>query len=368
MSDSRIIGLLAVFAVAMLASSACIVIADDSSASEAFTVKYSLKGTDYSVDFDGPVNKVTIFGYAPTLTVLDADKASKIYAVDEYGKEAFTDKGVTDTSVSIPKMSSSSNVDAIYSQLIQAVDDGKISLDDAIILTTYETNAKSIRDKLATAGFTHIVYYGTMDAFPSLIKCIGEIEKIVGSEKNLEKNMQTTYDTVIEKMKGVEKKDAIYLRYSASSGWGYGGSICSSMIIAGGGNNIGATPNNKTVYDQSKIVQLLEASPEAMIFLDGAWIRSNGGTVDSFVDEVMGGDMGKHGIVVVEKTWNNYDPEAADGLWNMAGAMHPDIIDSDVVVYRDSGSEKDNTIIYVAIGVAAIVILAGALIILRMRK
>ncbi len=368
MSDSRTMGLLAVLAIAMLAGSACIVIADSSYADESFSVTYSLKGTDYKVDFTGPVNKVTIFGYAPTLTVLDAEKASKIYAVNEYGKEAFTDKGITDTSVSIPKMSSSSNVDAIYSQLVQAKEAGSISLDDAIILTTYETNAKSIRDKLATAGFTHIVYYGTMDAFPSLIKCIGEIEKIVGSEKNLEKNMQTTYDTVIEKMKDVEKKDAIYLRYSASSGWGYGGSICSSMIIAGGGNNIGTTEKNKTVYDQSKIVQLLEASPEAMIFLDGAWIRSNGGTVDSFVDEVMGGDMGKHGIVVVEKTWNNYDPEAADGLWNMAGAMHPDIIDSDVVVYRDSGSEKDNTIIYVAIGVAAIVILAGALIILRMRK
>ena len=36
----------------------------------------------------------------------------------------------------------------------------------------------------------------------------------------------------------------------------------------------------------------------------------------------MGGDYGDHKIVVVERTWNNYDAEAADGLWAMASVLH----------------------------------------------
>ncbi len=367
MSDLAIKGELAVFAIVMLAGSAWIVIADDSSASEAFSVTYTLKGTEYTTNFDGPVNKVVVFGYAATLTILDADLSSKIYAADEYGKEAYVDKGVEDKSVSIPKLYPSSNADTIYSQLVQAVDKGYITKDDAIIFTTYETCASTLRESLSKAGFTHIVFYGTMNDFTDLIKCIGEIEKIVGSDKNLKENMQLVYDTVVDKTKDATKKDAIYLRYG-SSGWGYGGSICSSMIVAGGGNNIGKTADNKTVYDKSKIVQLLEGSPDAVIFLDQAWINTYHGTVETFVQDVMDGNSGNHQICVVEKTWNNYDPEAADGLWKMASVMHPDIISGDVPVYKDIKNDKDNMLIYIGSGVAVAVVLIGALLIVRMRK
>lgn len=354
-------------AVIILAGSACTMIADDSSASEAFSITYKLKGTEYTVNFDGPVDKVVVFGYAATLTVLDAGKASMIYAADEYGKEAFADKKIDDTSNSIPKLYPSTNADAIKTKLLQAAQDGKISKDSAIIFTTYETCSDTLRKDLSAAGFTHIVYYGTMNEFSDLIRCIGEIEKIVGSDKNLEKNMQLVYDTVVDKTKDAPKTDAIYLRYG-SSGWGYGGSICSSMIVAGGGNNIGKTPDNKTVYDETKIVQLLDANPNAVIFLDDAWVRTYDKTVEDFVSDVMGGSSGNHQIVVVERTWNNYDPEAADGLWKMASVMHPDIISGDVPVYKDIDEKKDNTLIYIGAGVAVAIVLVGALFIMRMRK
>lgn len=338
-------------------------------ADEAFDVTYTLKNQTHTVHFDGPVNKMIVFGYAAALTVMDTDKLDKLYACDKYADDAYAEKGLTRQAKTVANLSSS-NVDLIKSFIVQAVDDGEFSKDDAIVLTTMSTPAETIRSYLEGLGFTHIVFYGSMEEYKDIIQCVKEIEMMLGSTSHLYKNMQYILDQLTEKLTDVPKKDALFVWYSPSSGWGYGnkGSLSVSMINAAGGNNLGYTPDSSEsiIYNKSGVVQKLEASPDAVIFLDSGYIRSYGGSVKAFVDDVLGGDQGNHVICVSEHAWNNYCPESADGVWAMAHVMHPDVISGDVPVYTEGGSD-DNTALYIGIGVAVAVVAVGALLVLRMK-
>ena len=356
--------------VAMLVLSVIPMSADSADAAdEAFDVTYTLKNQTHTVHFDGPVNKMIVFGYAAALTVMDTDKLDKLYACDKYADDAYAEKGLTRQAKTVANLSSS-NVDLIKSFIVQAVDDGEFSKDDAIVLTTMSTPAETIRSYLEGLGFTHIVFYGSMEEYKDIIQCVKEIEMMLGSTSHLYKNMQYILDQLTEKLTDVPKKDALFVWYSPSSGWGYGnkGSLSVSMINAAGGNNLGYTPDSSEsiIYNKSGVVQKLEASPDAVIFLDSGYIRSYGGSVKAFVDDVLGGDQGNHIICVSEHAWNNYCPESADGVWAMAHVMHPDVISGDVPVYTEGGSD-DNTALYIGIGVAVAVVAVGALLVLRMK-
>ena len=340
--------------------------------SEAFDITYTLKGNTHNVHFDGPVDKVIVFGYAAALTVLDTDKVSKLYACDEYADDAYAEKGLERQSKVIAKLSSS-NVDAIFSQIMQAYGDGEFSKDDAIILTTMSTAAENVRSKLAEQGFTHIVFYGSMSEYADIISCVSDIEKILGSGSGLAAKMEKTLSDVTTAIKDTTKKDAIFAWYLPSSGWGYGnkGSLSVSMIDAAGGNNIGYTADSSEsiIYNKSGLIQKLADSPEAVIFLDSGYIRSYGGSVEKFIEEVLGGSLGDHKLCVSEHAWNNSCPESADGVQKMASVLHPDEVSSDVKVYTaaDFEDKKDNTLLYVGIGVAAVVVVLGLILFLRMK-
>lgn len=372
-----IITAVAVIAVAMMALSA-IAVPVDADGDTSFDITYTLKNKTYNVHFDGPTDKVVVFGYAAALTVLDTGKVSKLYACDKYGDDAFAEKGLKRGDCkTIPNLSST-NVESICSQLIQAAEKGDISRNDTIILTTMSAAADSVRKKLtedlsAEDRFTHVIFYGTMLEYADIIKCVKEIEQIVGSDKNLYKDMQTKCNEVTEKVGSADKKDALFVWYSPTDGWGYGnkGSLSVSMINVGGGNNLGYNESSSSsiIYDKSAVVQKMNDSPECIVFLDSGYIRSYDGTIDKFVEEVMGGDMGKHTICIVEHAWNNYCPESADGLKAMASVMHPDLIESDVDVRTYKNVEKnDNTVLYVVIGIVAVlVVVVGVVVILKKR-
>lgn len=368
----RIITAMAIVAVAMMAVSA-IAIPVDAGGDASFDIKYTLKNVEYNVHFDGPTDKIVVFGYAAALTVLDTGKVSKLYACDKYGDDAFAEKGLSRGDCKLIPNLSSTNVEAIKTQLIQAVDAGELSLNDTIVLTTMTSAADSVRSKLAAAGFTHVIFYGSMETYDDIIKCIKEIEQIVGSDKDLYKNMQTICNEVNEKVGSAEKKDALFVWYSPTDGWGYGnkGSLSVSMINVGGGNNLGynASSSSSIIYDKSAVVQKMNDSPECIVFLDSGYIRSYEGTVEKFVEEVMGGDMGKHTICIVEHAWNNYCPESADGLKAMASVMHPDLIKSDVPVRTYKNIEnQDGWVLYVVIGVVSVlVVCVGVVLILKRR-
>lgn len=355
----------------MCLAGATIMYSDDSDADGSFTITDT---TGKIFEYSSASDKVVAFGYSATLTVAQSGQVAKLYAVDKYGKEALTDYGYTFSGVDVATCSSS-NADSIYTQLVQAKEAGAISLDDTIILTTYSANIQSggLRDRLETAGFTHVLFYGTMVDYDAVVDCVRGICLACGGT-DLGIPMENTKNTVIQRLteNGNPKTDAIFIWYTPSSGWGYGntGSISVALMNQAGANNIAYNSDSAAavVYDKSTIQTLLGLCKDAVIFLDSGYIRSYGGSVESFVDEVMGGDYGDHKIVVVERTWNNYDAEAADGLWAMASVLHSDLFDGEVTVYTGGKNDSDNSLLIYGCIVAAIIIVGVvALIFVRSR-
>ena len=343
--------------------------------STGFDVEFDLKGTHHETHFDGPVDQIVVFGYAAALTVLDTNQASKLYASDKYADDAYAEKGLTRDSEEVANLSTA-NVDSIYAFLTQAVHDNELSIHDAIILTTMSSPAQTLYNKLTTdAGFDHVVFYGSMTEYADIIQCVKEIEMILGADGTLHEAMETKLANINTAVGSADKVDAMFVWYSPTSGWGYGntGSLSVTMINAAGGNNIGYNSGSTSsiIYDKSGVVQRLADSPEAVIFLDSGFTRSYGGTLQQFVDEVMGGNLGKHKLVVSEHAWNNYCPESADGLVKMAHVLHPDLIDADVRVYTAADFEENsetNIVLYAGIGIAIIVIAGLAVFLLRGRS
>lgn len=347
-------------------------VSSETDADSSFTVTDT---TGETFNFSGPVDKVVVFGYAATLTVLDSGAGAKLVATDKYGMQNITgNEEYSDLNVETIPTLSSTNTDALYTWFLQAVEDGKFSLTDCIILTTYTSSVAEggLRDRLEAAGFTHVVFYGSMKEYSDLIQCVDDICSIVGASHDLAKQMQLVSDTVSSKVASdvTEKRDAIFIWYSAANGWGAGntGSLAVSMMNVAGANNIAydSTSSSSIIYDESRIQQLLGSHTDTVIFLDGGYIRDYGGSVDAFVNDVLGGNT-SYTILVVEKTWNNYDPESADGIWEMASALYPSLFTGSAPTYSGSGS-SDNSYIYAAVAGVVIIIAAAGLLYLYKAK
>ena len=334
---------LAVPAVPLILSDPSTAEASDGTGGTQFDITYALKGTEYTVSYDGPDDMAVIFGYAIGKTVDQAGMYSKIYAAGPYANNALAEDGnkkVTE----LPSLYSSGNIDQIFTILVQAVDSGKLDKENTtVILTTYIDNSLNLRNKLAEAGFAHVLFYGSIETYSQVVSCVSDIEKALGSSEGLADGMTQTEDEVAAALNGAEKKDFIYLWYSSSNGWGAKQSgLAVTLGEAAAGNNVGYTSDltSGTYYNENFIIQSLSSHPDCTIVLDSGYARNYGGSAEKFVDEFMGGSIGGHTIFVCKQEWNNYDPQFADGLKAFAAALHPDLYSrSDVKVYSSADFE-----------------------------
>ena len=349
-----------------------IAVSDSSDADEGFTVTDS---TGKTFTYSAASEHIIVTGYAATLTIIESGMAEKIYAVDQYGAVAFDDKGL-ERPANV-WTTTYNDTSALKSNIVHAGENGFDIATDTVILTTYKTDFvgsdgnSGLRAELMKEGFRYVPFYGSIVDYNAIVSCVRDIENITGSTSNLTASMMSAYDEVTAAAASEEKKDAIFLRYSSSKGWGIGvsGSIAVALLEAAGGNNIGSSAGKDTVYNQMKIVELLSDHPDALIFIDSPYFDTYEGTFDKFIDEVMGGDQGNHGIVKMLKTWNNYDPAAADGLKAVAHVMHPDAVDGTLeAYYADKGDGDSSVMLYVGIGAAAIIAAVGVLLFIRSRN
>ena len=367
---------LAVPAFALTASDGSSAESSDGTDSSGFEITYTLSGTEYTVSYDGPDDEAVIFGYAIGKTVDQSGMHSKVYAADKYANNAFSEDG-NDKVAELPTLYSSGNIDQIYATLVQAADDGHLDKENTtVILTTYVANSQSLRDKLADAGFTHVLFYGSIETYDQVVSCVSDIEKALGSSNGLADAMTQTEEDVTAALSGAEEKDFIYLWYSSTNGWGAKQSgLAVTLGETAAGNNAGYTSDSTsgTYYNENFIIQCLSSHPDCVIVLDSGYVRNYGGSAEKFVNEFMGGSIGDHTLFVCEQEWNNYDPQFADGLKAFAAALHPDIYsESDVKVYSSSDFEDGSSgsgigaAVYAGAAAAAIV-LVGAVLWLRSR-
>lgn len=364
--------LTAIAVLAVIAAALCAAPSSDADASS-FTITDS---TGATTDYSGPSDNIIVTGYAATLTLIDAGEASKIYATDQYGKVAFEEKGLE-----APRVYSFTFGDnsVLKSSIIEAAGNGFDKEKDTVLLTTYTTqfvtSTDNLRDALKSVGFQKVLFYGSIYEYEDIIGIVSDIESITGSTAGLTSDMKKALSYVTGAVSGLEKTDAIFLRYSSSKGWGIGvsGSIGGTLIKVAGGNDLGSEAGaTSTLYNQAKIVEILGNHPDAVVFLDSPYFDTYGGTYESFVKDVLGGDQGDFRLVKMLKTWNNYDPESAEGLVEIAHVLHPDAVDGTYDVYGGDGSgsdgDDDSAALYIGIAAAVIIILLAAFLIVRSRK
>ncbi|MCL1979320.1 MAG: iron chelate uptake ABC transporter family permease subunit [Methanomassiliicoccaceae archaeon] len=320
-------------------------------------------GTGQTFEYTEPTERIVTMGYASTLTVAMLGEMDKIIAVDAYSTYEYS-KDERLKGLKAEDMGSifyASNNDKIVTKFLQWVDDGKMSFDDTIVLTTYE-NALVLRGLLNGAGFEKVLVYRYITEYNEIVDFVNSMSVIVtGGTTDLVKNMRLVKETIDNGLsEDIPQASAFGVWYSSSAGYSVlnSGSITVSLIEAAGGINVGFNESSKAdrYGDKSTIVQLVGAYPDAIVFLPESYTRDH--TVGEFRNEVLNGNMNVT-IVPMKANWNNYCPDAAEGLWVFACALYPDLFEGDVP-HGDEGSPGSNLLLYAAAGIVALLAIFGA--------
>ena len=343
----------------------------DGADSKSFTIT---DGTGREFTFDGPSEKIVALGKGTNLTIAELGCLDKVVAVDTWSMPAkANDERLSGlNAVDVGSIYYADNNDNVLAELNKLVEANTLSHDDAVILTAYP-NTLVLRELLEKMGFTHVLVWTEIVDYETIVKFVEAISQVAtGSlDTELVEEMRTVQKTIDDGLKGVaEKKKAVYVRYTTDSGEftiGNTGSIAVSLIESAGGENIGRneSTDQRRWGDTSMMIQLLEENPDAVVFLDVTWANADH-TVYDFRTEYLGGDTQRK-VVQLKSEWNNYGPDAMDGLMVVAQSMYPDIFGEYVV--DEGGSPGDNnTLLYVGAAVAAIAIIAVAYILLMRRS
>ena len=324
-------------------------------------------GTGRTFEYSEPTGRIITMGYASTLTVVMLGEIDKIIAVDKYSTYDYTkDERLKD--LDVPELGfiyNASNNDYFMTTVVRWVEEEKMSLHDTIILTAY-SNAIVLRGLLEAVGFDHVLVYLSITAYDKIVEFVENMSIIVtGEVSNIVDDMKLVKETIDKGLEGVTKKaKGLGVWYSASSGFSVGntGSITVSLIEAAGGDNIAYIQSRGQTYgDKSTIVQLVGDNPDVVIFLPHSYTRDH--SVSDFRNEVLGSD---NSIVILpmEMNWNNYDPDAAEGLWAFACALYPDLFEGPAP-HADDPSDS-NLLLYTAAGAVAVIsVLALAYFVMR---
>jgi ABC-type Fe3+-hydroxamate transport system substrate-binding protein len=358
----------AIVVVAMFAATSMFVVfdANESSADSSFTVT---DGVGTSFTFSAATSHIVTMGYGATLTVAELGQMSKIVAIDKYSQYSYTKNetlnGIDEQAVDLGSLYSSTNNDNVLVCLSKLVEERKMTKDDAVILTG-SSNATAMGKLLTDNGFTHVLVYTSITNYSDVVSFVKTMSYIVTeSESSSSVNKMTaTLTTIDSRLSSVTvKSEGLFVWYSSSSGSfsvGNTGSIAVSLIEAAGGTNIGRD-NSKTARtygDKSTIVNLISGHKNAVIFLDSNYYNAGKTTAD-FRADVLGNDTSIT-VIKMSQIWNNYCPDAADGLWTFACSLYPDLFSGDVPSGEGVPSE-DYTVYYAfaAVAVVALVLVAG---------
>jgi len=338
---------------------------DDSEGAVRITIT---DGEGRTFDYYSPTQHIVTMGYASTLTVALLGEIDKIIAVDSWSTYDYTkDERLKDlNAMNMGSIYQSSNNDKIVVQFVKWVDEGKMNLDDTIILTTYQ-NAKVLRDRLNDVGFSKVLVYLSVSSYEDIVKITRDISLIVtGGVAKIVDDMNLVKNTIDDGLRGVtEKRKGLSIWYNASSGFSVNttGSLAVSLIESAGGVSIAApsTTSSTRYGDVTTMVKLISENPDTVVFLSDTYTREH--TISDFRARYLGGDESIT-VISVNSNWNNYCPDASDGLWAFACALYPDLFEGPIP--KTDERTTPNLLMYAAGGIAAsIIMLVIAYIVMR---
>ena len=325
-----------------------------------------------TVHFDAAAEHIVVCGLGPTLTIADAGAISKVVAVDKYSTYSYSknEKLKDLDAVDLGSFYKNENHDMIMTELINMVENGKLSKDDPIILTTAPANVE-LKEKLNKAGFTKVLRWdtGSIESYTDVVDFVKDITMIATGEMGeVVTNMEKTIKTVTDAVSGItadEKKKALSVWYSPSDGVMVNNiGIAQSMLEVCNATQVGfKTDGGKYYGDEATVITLLEENPGAVIFLNSGW-ASAGKTVDDFRNDVLKGSTDFE-IVQMDAIWNNYCPDYADGILEMAKAIYPERFGVDPDPTPEGGDGNSNILMWVVVLTIAIIIGAAAYVVFK---
>ena len=287
-------------------------------------------GEGRTYHYDAPAERIVSTGAATTLTIAEAGAVNKIVAVDRYSTYDYTgyDELEAMDAVDLGSFYGETNHDYIVTTLINMVDDGELSLDDTIILTSYTSN-RVLYERLHDTGFTKVLVWTTdsVSDYDAIVQMVSDVSMIAsgtvpGSVSSMLDKTAQVSDAVSEV---TERAKALFVWYTGGEFSVGNSSIMNSMLEVANADNIGYSDSTASHYgDVNTVISLLEANPGTVIFVNYSY-GTAGGTAESFREDVLGGNT-DYPVVIMDSLWNNWCPESADGLMTIGQYLYPDLL------------------------------------------
>lgn len=287
-------------------------------------------GEGRTYHYDSPAERIVSTGAATTLTIAEAGAVNKIVAVDRYSTYDYTgyDELEAMDAVDLGSFYGETNHDYIVTTLINMVDDGELSLDDTIILTSYTSN-RALYERLDDTGFTKVLVWTTdsVSDYDAIVQMVSDVSMIAsgtvpGSVSSMLDKTAQVSDAVSEV---TERAKALFVWYTGGEFSVGNSSIMNSMLEVANADNIGYSDSTASHYgDVNTVISLLEANPGTVIFVNYSY-GTAGGTAESFREDVLGGNT-DYPVVIMDSLWNNWCPESADGLMTIGQYLYPDLL------------------------------------------
>ncbi len=315
----------ALFAVFVLMSGGLILmLPSEDDAGESFFIT---DGTGERFYYPGPSEHVVCGGVGAALTVADAGYIEKIVAVDKYSTYSYTKnvKLKNLDAVDFGSMYGTTNHEFIITSLVNMKEEGRISLGDSIILTSYTSNLE-LRERLNAIGFERVlVWTSEIDTYDTVVDFVKSVSKIVaGTETQSIRDMEDKYQMVkdyVATHTTTNPPKALYVAYSGNALKVGNTGLMHSMLKVCGADQLGYDASKSASYgDSAMIVSILGENRDAVVFVQNAYFAS-GYTLDTFYNDVLGGDRS---IRVIEMgiDWNNWCPESVDAVYEIAEQLY----------------------------------------------
>ena len=287
-------------------------------------------GEGRTYHYDSPAERIVSTGAATTLTIAEAGAVNKIVAVDRYSTYDYTgyDELEAMDAVDLGSFYGETNHDYIVTTLINMVDNGELSLDDTIILTSYTSN-RALYERLHDTGFTKVLVWTTdsVSDYDAIVQMVSDVSMIAsGTVPDSVSSMLDKTAQVSDAVSGVtERAKALFVWYTGGEFSVGNSSIMNSMLEVANADNIGYSDSTASHYgDVNTVISLLEANPGTVIFVNYSY-GTAGGTAESFREDVLGGNT-DYPVVIMDSLWNNWCPESADGLMTIGQYLYPDLL------------------------------------------
>ena len=287
-------------------------------------------GEGRTYHYDSPAERIVSTGAATTLTIAEAGAVNKIVAVDRYSTYDYTGYEELEAmdAVDLGSFYGETNHDYIVTTLINMVDNGELSLDDTIILTSYTSN-RALYERLHNTGFTKVLVWTTdsISDYDAIVQMVSDVSIIAsGTVPDSVSSMLDKTAQVSDAVSGVtERAKALFVWYTGGEFSVGNSSIMNSMLEVANADNIGYSDSTASHYgDVNTVISLLEANPGTVIFVNYSY-GTAGGTAESFREDVLGGNT-DYPVVIMDSLWNNWCPESADGLMTIGQYLYPDLL------------------------------------------